>query len=114
MGFVSSGWRNPFIEERALEPSEVRVCTLYSGISAGTEMTIYRGSNPYAKKRWDGELKSSFGGEVAFPDAEKAPSEPAAESAGAEAGGGGPSEPHAEPPTQPRPDVAEPPAAGYI
>ena len=22
-----------------------------------TEMTIYRGSNPYAKKRWDAELK---------------------------------------------------------
>jgi len=68
----------------------------------------------WAGDRWDGELKSSFGGEVAFPDAEKAPSEPAAESAGAEAGGGGPSEPHAEPPTQPRPDVEEPPAAGYI
>lgn len=31
--------------------------TLYSGISAGTEMTIYRGSNPYVKKRWDAELK---------------------------------------------------------
>jgi 2-desacetyl-2-hydroxyethyl bacteriochlorophyllide A dehydrogenase len=44
-------------EERAPEPSEVRVRTLYSGISAGTEMTIYRGSNPYAKKRWDSELK---------------------------------------------------------
>ena len=44
-------------EERVLEPNEVRVCTLYSGISAGTEMTIYRGSNPYAKKRWDSELK---------------------------------------------------------
>ena len=39
-------------EERGIEPSEVRVRTLYSGISAGTEMTIYRGSNPYAKKRW--------------------------------------------------------------
>lgn len=44
-------------EERALEPHEVRVRTLHSGISAGTEMTIYRGSNPYAKKRWDSELK---------------------------------------------------------
>jgi 2-desacetyl-2-hydroxyethyl bacteriochlorophyllide A dehydrogenase len=44
-------------EERAIEPGEVRVRTLYSGISAGTEMTIYRGSNPYAKKRWDAELK---------------------------------------------------------
>jgi threonine dehydrogenase-like Zn-dependent dehydrogenase len=44
-------------EERVLEPNEVRVQTLYSGISAGTEMTIYRGSNPYTKKRWDSELK---------------------------------------------------------
>jgi 2-desacetyl-2-hydroxyethyl bacteriochlorophyllide A dehydrogenase len=44
-------------EERAVEPGEVLVRTLYSGISAGTEMTIYRGSNPYARKRWDPELK---------------------------------------------------------
>ena len=36
---------------------EVRGKTLYSGISAGTEMTIYRGSNPYAHKRWDATLK---------------------------------------------------------
>ena len=27
--------------------------TLYSGISAGTELTAYRGSNPYLNKRWD-------------------------------------------------------------
>src|SRR5438067_8310725 len=44
-------------EPPPLEPDQVRVRTLYSGISAGTEMTIYRGSNPYAKKRWDAELK---------------------------------------------------------
>ena len=36
---------------------EVRGKTLYSGISAGTEMTIYRGSNPYAHKRFDTTLK---------------------------------------------------------
>jgi len=35
----------------------VRIKTLYSGISAGTEMTIYRGSNPYGHKRWDVNLK---------------------------------------------------------
>ncbi len=39
--------------ERALEPHEVRLRTLYSGISAGTELTAYRGSNPYLFKRWD-------------------------------------------------------------
>lgn len=31
----------------------VRVRTLYSGVSAGTELTAYRGSNPYLSKRWD-------------------------------------------------------------
>jgi threonine dehydrogenase-like Zn-dependent dehydrogenase len=32
---------------------EVRVQTMYSGISAGTELTIYRGTNPYLDKQWD-------------------------------------------------------------
>lgn len=40
-------------EERALAANEVRLQTLYSGISAGTELTAYRGSNPYIHKRWD-------------------------------------------------------------
>jgi len=31
--------------------------TLYSGISAGTELTQYRGSNPYLHARWDEHLK---------------------------------------------------------
>jgi len=34
-------------------PSDVRVRTLFSGISAGTELTAYRGSNPYLNKEWD-------------------------------------------------------------
>jgi threonine dehydrogenase-like Zn-dependent dehydrogenase len=37
------------------EPDEVRVRTLYSGISAGTELTQYRGTNPYLDKQWDAE-----------------------------------------------------------
>ena len=41
----------------ALEPSQVRLRTLYSGISAGTELTAYRGSNPYLAKRWDGDRR---------------------------------------------------------
>jgi threonine dehydrogenase-like Zn-dependent dehydrogenase len=41
------------IEDRPLEAKEIRVRTLYSGISAGTEMTAYRGSNPYLSKQWD-------------------------------------------------------------
>jgi threonine dehydrogenase-like Zn-dependent dehydrogenase len=39
--------------ERALAGDEVRLHTLYSGISAGTEMSQYRGTNPYLQKRWD-------------------------------------------------------------
>ena len=41
-------------EDRALEAHEVRLRTLFSGISAGTELTAYRGTNPYLHKRWDG------------------------------------------------------------
>lgn len=37
-------------------PTEVRVRTLYSGISAGTELATYRGTNPYLEKRWDSGL----------------------------------------------------------
>jgi threonine dehydrogenase-like Zn-dependent dehydrogenase len=40
-------------EDRALEAHEVRLRTLFSGISAGTELTAYRGTNPYLHKRWD-------------------------------------------------------------
>lgn len=36
-----------------LTARQVRVRTLYSGISAGTEMTAYRGSNVYLFKHWD-------------------------------------------------------------
>jgi threonine dehydrogenase-like Zn-dependent dehydrogenase len=41
------------IEERALAPDEVRVRTLFSGISAGTELSQYRGTNPFMNRRWD-------------------------------------------------------------
>ncbi len=40
-------------EDAPLKPDEVRIRTLYSGISAGTELTQYRGTNPYMHKRWD-------------------------------------------------------------
>lgn len=45
------------IEVRPLGTHEVRIKTLYSGISAGTEMTAYLGSNPYLKKRWNPETR---------------------------------------------------------
>jgi len=40
-------------EDPRLEPGELRLRTLYSGISAGTELTAFRGSNPYLHKKWD-------------------------------------------------------------
>ncbi len=36
-----------------LTTDSVRVKTLFSGISAGTELTQYRGTSPYLAKRWD-------------------------------------------------------------
>ena len=36
-----------------LNPGSVRVATWYSGISAGTELTAYRGTNPYLTSTWD-------------------------------------------------------------
>ncbi|MFF5173391.1 zinc-binding alcohol dehydrogenase [Micromonospora sp. NPDC000089] len=36
-----------------LGPGQVRVRTCFSGISAGTELTLFRGSNPRLSKDWD-------------------------------------------------------------
>lgn len=44
-------------EEPALAQNEVRVRTLFSGISAGTELSTYRGTNPHLTKRWDADLR---------------------------------------------------------
>jgi 2-desacetyl-2-hydroxyethyl bacteriochlorophyllide A dehydrogenase len=41
------------VEDPPLESEQVRVHTLFSGISAGTELSAYRGSNVYIHKRWD-------------------------------------------------------------
>src|SRR4029453_3895724 len=53
---------------RALGPDDVRVQTLYSGISAGTEMAFYRGTNPYLHKQFDRAQRLFVGGESATPD----------------------------------------------
>ena len=44
-----------FVEEDdpPLGPAEVRVRTLLSGISTGTELASYRGTSPHVGKRWD-------------------------------------------------------------
>lgn len=41
------------IEDVALAPDQVRIRTLFSGISAGTELTQYRGTSPFMRRRWD-------------------------------------------------------------
>jgi threonine dehydrogenase-like Zn-dependent dehydrogenase len=41
------------LPEQPLRPDEVRIRTLYSGISAGTELSQYRASSPFMAKRWD-------------------------------------------------------------
>ncbi|MEQ3553694.1 zinc-binding alcohol dehydrogenase [Pseudonocardia nematodicida] len=40
-----------------LPAGHVRVRTLYSGVSAGTELTLYRGTNPHANRRWDADRR---------------------------------------------------------
>jgi 2-desacetyl-2-hydroxyethyl bacteriochlorophyllide A dehydrogenase len=47
-----------------LVPGSVRVTTLYSGISAGTELTAYRGSNPYLNRTWDADRHLFVEGEA--------------------------------------------------
>jgi 2-desacetyl-2-hydroxyethyl bacteriochlorophyllide A dehydrogenase len=47
-------------------PGEVLVRTWYSGISAGTELATYRGTNPYLDRRWDPEMALFLSGESTF------------------------------------------------
>ena len=49
-----------------LGPDQVRIATLYSGISAGTELTAYRGSNPYLNKKWDEDRRLFVDGSTSF------------------------------------------------
>ncbi|WP_433511714.1 zinc-binding dehydrogenase [Nonomuraea sp. CA-143628] len=51
-----------------LEPGCVRVRTIYSGVSAGTELTAYRGTNPYLTRKWDTEQRLFLDGQThAYP-----------------------------------------------
>src|SRR5205814_6898987 len=52
------------IEYRALSDDEVRIRTLYSGISAGTELSQYRGTNPFMNRRWDEASRLFVGAEA--------------------------------------------------
>jgi threonine dehydrogenase-like Zn-dependent dehydrogenase len=49
--------------EQPLGPDEVLIRTLFSGISAGTELTQYRGTNPFMNRGWDEERRLFVDGE---------------------------------------------------
>lgn len=53
-------------ESKPLAPDEVRIGTLYSGISAGTELTAYRGTNAYMNKKWDEKQRLFVDGSTSF------------------------------------------------
>ncbi len=53
-------------DPQPLVPGSVRLRTWYSGISAGTELTAYRGSNPYLTRTWDAERRLFVDGEPTF------------------------------------------------
>lgn len=53
-------------ERQPLAETEVRIRTLFSGISAGTELTAYRGSNPYLNKKWDEDDRLFVDGSTSF------------------------------------------------
>ncbi|MDB6088827.1 MAG: oxidoreductase [Gammaproteobacteria bacterium] len=45
------------VEQTALGPEEVRIRTLFSGVSAGTELSQYRGTNPFMHRQWDAQMR---------------------------------------------------------
>ncbi len=49
-------------QDVALKPEEVRLQTLYSGLSAGTELSQYRATSPYMNKLWDESRRLYLGG----------------------------------------------------
>ncbi|MBC7959035.1 MAG: chlorophyll synthesis pathway protein BchC, partial [Vallitaleaceae bacterium] len=42
------------VEDMQLKENEVRIQTLYTGISHGTEMSVYRGIAPFFERTKDG------------------------------------------------------------
>ena len=53
-------------DPQPLVAGSVRIRTWFSGISAGTELTAYRGSNPYLTRTWDTERRLFVDGEPTF------------------------------------------------
>ena len=67
VSFIEAG-RAATVDEdsRPLADDEVRIRTHYSGISAGTELTAYRGTNPYINKKWDEDRRLFVDGATSF------------------------------------------------
>ncbi|KKM87887.1 hypothetical protein LCGC14_1264310, partial [marine sediment metagenome] len=45
------------VSSEPLKADEIRIQTIYSGISRGTEMTVYRGTSPLFNKLYDSDIK---------------------------------------------------------
>jgi 2-desacetyl-2-hydroxyethyl bacteriochlorophyllide A dehydrogenase len=66
---ILNGPRNLAFEDTPdapLAPNEVRVKTLFSGISAGTELTQYRGTSPFMNRQWDEARRLFVPGEASW------------------------------------------------
>lgn len=62
--------RRPVDHERALAPGEVRLRSVLSGISHGTELNLYRGTSPFDDRMFDTELRAfvaSDGSDASYP-----------------------------------------------
>ena len=55
------------VADAPLAAGHVRLRTLFSGISAGTELTQYRGTSPFMGKRWDEARRLFVEGEASWP-----------------------------------------------
>jgi threonine dehydrogenase-like Zn-dependent dehydrogenase len=54
-------------DDPPLDATGVRIATLHSGISAGTELTAFTGTNPYTRKRWDAARRLYVDGAATHP-----------------------------------------------
>lgn len=55
------------LPEIAPQAGEVKVRTLLSGVSAGTELSQYRGISPFMNRRWDAGMRMFRDGEPSWP-----------------------------------------------
>ncbi|MCU0729348.1 MAG: zinc-binding dehydrogenase [Sphingopyxis sp.] len=66
---VLNGPRDLAFVDDAVQPlgaDEVRIATLFSGISAGTELTQYRGTSPFMNRQWDESRRLFVDGAISW------------------------------------------------